>query len=452
MNTPNPPHEVQGSQPPVPIHRQILSLALPALGALIAEPIFVLADSAMVGHLGLHELAGLSLASTILMTVVGLCVFLAYATTAATARKAGAGDRPGAVRDGIDGMWLALLLGLILTAALLAFGSPLARAFNPDPLTLPHALAYLRASAPGIPGMLLVLAATGVLRGLLDTKTPLIVASIGAVANIGANAALIYGLRMGVAGSGLGTALVQTAMGLALAAIVGIKARKLGVTLGPRGTGLLASTKSGVPLLIRTAALRLALLATVATATALGSVVLASHQIVNSVWGLTAFALDALAIAAQALVAQGLGASDAERVRSMLRIMVRWGLAAGAVIGIVIAAGAWLIVPLFTSSPEVRAAAVGGLIVIGILMPLAGYVFVLDGVLIGAGDGRFLAWAGILTLVAYLPALWFVPRLAPGGTRGIIWLWIAMAGVFMAARAVVLGLRSRGTAWMRLGI
>lgn len=452
MNTPNPPHEVQGSQPPVPIHRQILSLALPALGALIAEPIFVLADSAMVGHLGLHELAGLSLASTILMTVVGLCVFLAYATTAATARKAGAGDRPGAVRDGIDGMWLALLLGLILTAALLAFGSPLARAFNPDPLTLPHALAYLRASAPGIPGMLLVLAATGVLRGLLDTKTPLIVASIGAVANIGANAALIYGLRMGVAGSGLGTALVQTAMGLALAAIVGIKARKLGVTLGPRGTGLLASTKSGVPLLIRTAALRLALLATVATATALGSVVLASHQIVNSVWGLTAFALDALAIAAQALVAQGLGASDAERVRSMLRIMVRWGLAAGAVIGIVIAAGAWLIVPLFTSSPEVRAAAVGGLIVIGILMPLAGYVFVLDGVLIGAGDGRFLAWAGILTLVAYLPALWFVSRLAPGGTWGVIWLWIAMAGVFMAARAVVLGLRSRGTAWMRLGI
>lgn len=450
MNTPNPPDEVQGSPQPS-ISRQILSLALPALGALIAEPIFVLADSAMVGHLGVHQLAGLSLASTILMTVVGLCIFLAYATTAATARKAGAGDRAGAVRDGIDGMWLALFLGLLLAGLFLLIGEPFARLFGPDPLTLPHALAYLRASAPGIPGMLLVLAATGVLRGLLDTKTPLVVASIGAVANIGANALFIYGLNLGVAGSGLGTALVQTGMGLALALIVGIKAKRLGVTIGPRGAGLLASTRSGIPLLVRTASLRLALLATVATATSLGSVVLAAHQIVNSIWGFTAFALDALAIAAQALVAQSLGAADRQRVHDMLRINVRWGLVSGLVLGTIVAAAAWFIVPIFTSDPEVRAAAVGGLFVIGALMPLAGYVFVLDGVLIGAGDGRFLAWAGIITLVAYLPALYLVAQLAPGGTWGVVWLWLAMAGVFMAARAITLGLRARGDAWMRLG-
>lgn len=75
------------------IDKQILALAVPALGALVAEPIFVLVDSAVVGHLGTAELAGLSLASTVLLTLVGLCVFLAYATTAAVARRIGAGHR-----------------------------------------------------------------------------------------------------------------------------------------------------------------------------------------------------------------------------------------------------------------------------------------------------------------------------------------------------------------------
>ena len=102
------------------LDRRILSLAVPALGALVAEPLFVLIDSAMVGHLGATSLAGLSLASSVLTTVVGLFVFLAYATTATTARLFGASDRRGGLRAGVDGLWLAALLG---AGAALALGA-----------------------------------------------------------------------------------------------------------------------------------------------------------------------------------------------------------------------------------------------------------------------------------------------------------------------------------------
>ncbi|MDO5700597.1 MAG: MATE family efflux transporter [Bowdeniella nasicola] len=448
MSELNPQREVQPSQPSV--HRQILALAVPALGALVAEPIFVLADSAMVGHLGTPELAGLSLASTLLTTVVGLCVFLAYASTAATARKAGAGDTRGAVRDGIDGMWLALLIGALL-ALLIGVGAPvLVALFHPGAAVIPHALAYLRASAPGLPGMLLVLAATGVLRGLLDTRTPLIVASAGAVANIGANAALIYGFGLGVAGSGAGTAIVQSAMGLTLGAVVVVKARRAGVSVRPRADGLWRSTRAGLPLFVRTASLRVAILATVATATALGSVVLAGYQVVNAVWGLTAFALDALAIAAQALVGQALGRGNPRAVSALLRITLTWGVLAGVVIGLILVVGSPWITPLFTPDPALRTAATSGLVTIGILMPLAGWVFVLDGILIGAGDGVYLAWAGLVNLLAYLPALAVIWYVAPEGESGLLWLWVGFAGVFMAARAATTTWRVRGTTWMRL--
>ena len=198
------------------LDRQILSLAAPALGSLVAEPLFVLIDSAMVGHLGATSLAGLSLASTVLTTVVGLFVFLAYATTATTARLFGAGDRRGGLRAGIDGAWLAALLGLG-AAVLLEAGAPrVVAAMGAGGDVAGAASAYLRASAPGIPGMLVVYAATGTLRGLLDTRTPFVVASAGAVLNVGLNAVLLYGVGMGIAGSGLGTAITQGIMAVAL--------------------------------------------------------------------------------------------------------------------------------------------------------------------------------------------------------------------------------------------
>lgn len=433
------------------LDRQILSLAVPALGALVAEPLFVLIDSVMVGRLGTAELAGLSLSSTLLVSTVGVFVFLAYATTAATARRIGAGDRGGAVSAGVDGMWLALGLG-VLTAVLLGVGAPwIVGALGAGETVTPHAVAYLQYSAGGLPGMFVVLAATGTLRGLLDTRTPLVVATAGAAVNVALNAVFIYGLDMGVAGSGLGTAIAQTLMALALAVVVLRGARGLSVALRPRAAGIWANARAGTPLLVRTVSLRVAILLTVVTATALGAVPLAAHQVVNSLWGLAAFAMDALAIAAQAMVGQGLGAGNTARVRAVLRRTLQWGVGAGAVIGVLVAAGGWWVTTLFTTDPEVRTAAAVALVVTGLLMPMAGWVFVLDGVLIGAGDGTFLAWAGVLTLVVYVPLLAAVWAWAPHDGVGLAWLWAAFAGGFMAARAVTTGLRARGGRWMVLG-
>lgn len=430
---------------------RILALALPALGALVAEPMFVLADSAIVGRLGTAQLAGLSLASTILLTLVGLCVFLAYATTAAVARRIGAGDPRGALTLGVDGMWLAAGLGVVLAGVAWLCAPWAATALGATPDVAGHAVAYLRWSAPGVPGMLVVLAATGALRGLQDTRTPLWVAAGGALANVALNLALVYGAGLGIAGSGLGTAIAQLGMAAVLTGVVVRGARAAGACLRPAVGGIWANARAGAPLLVRTLSLRLAILLTVFVAAGLGEVALAGHQVVASVWGLMAFALDALAIAAQALVGHSLGAADVARTRAVLRRTLSWGTGAGVVLGVVLAATGWWIAPLFTGDPEVRAAVAVSLVVVAVFLPMAGWVFVLDGVLIGAGDGRYLAATGMLTLVVYAPIALAVRAGAPDGASGLAWLWAAFAGGFMLARALSTGWRARGTTWMVTG-
>ncbi|MGC0141851.1 MATE family efflux transporter [Pseudactinotalea sp. Z1732] len=433
------------------LDRRILSLAWPALGALVAEPLFVLIDSAVVGRLGVNELAGLTLASTLLVTAVAIFVFLAYATTGAVARQLGAGNTPKALAMGMDGMWLALALGLItMTIGFVTAPWVVTLMGAPAPVA-PHAIDYLRYSLPGVPGMLVVLAATGALRGLQDTRTPFVVAVAGAIVNTIGSIGLVHGAGLGIAGSGLATALTQIGMGVVLAVVVVRGARAHGVSVKPAFGGIRANARAGMPLLVRTLTLRIAVLLTVAAATHLGAVTMAAHQIVNAMWGLAAFGLDALAIAAQALIGHGLGRRDVESVRRIMRRSLQWGTAAGAVLGLVFAGTGWLITPLFNADPQVQQAGAWGLVVIGVLMPIAGWVFVLDGVLIGAGDGRFLAWAGVITLVAYLPLLGLVWYFAPPGVPGLIWLWSAFAGAFMLARAITTGIRARGTAWMVLG-
>ncbi|MGY4644359.1 MATE family efflux transporter [Cellulomonas sp. URHB0016] len=433
------------------VDRQILALAVPALGALVAEPLFVLVDSAVVGHLGTAPLAGLALASTLLVTVVGVCVFLAYATTAAVSRRLGAGDRAAAMQVGMDGMWLGLGLGAVLGAATWLTAPWLVTALGADGAVADQAVTYLRWSAPGLPGMLLVLASTGALRGLQDTRTPLGVATAGAVVNAVLNVVLVYGAHLGIAGSGLGTAITQLAMGAVLAAVVVRGARAAGARISPHAAGLWANARAGAPLFVRTLSLRAAILLTVWVATGLGAVVLAGHQVVNAVWGLAAFALDALAIAAQALVGHALGAADVARTRAVLRRTLQWGVGAGATLGLVVGGASWGYVRLFTADADVQHAAVGALVVAAVTMPMAGWVFVLDGVLIGAGDGRFLAWAGVVTLLVYVPFALGVRAWAPEGAAGLAWLWGAFAGVFMLARAATTGWRARGSAWMVTG-
>jgi putative MATE family efflux protein len=433
-----------------PADGEILRLALPALGALIAEPLFLLADTAIIGHLGTAQLAGLGIAATVLATLVNVSIFLAYGTTAAVARMLGAGDLRGALRQGIDGCWLAVLIGVItVTVGVPAVPWVVAR-FGPVPEVATHAETYLRISLFGIPAMLLVLAATGVLRGLQDTRTPLIVAATGAASNVGLNVLLVYGFGLGIAGSAIGTVIAQVAMAVVFVVIVSRGARTHGAALQPFWPGVRRSFGAGVPLVIRTVAMRVALIITTFVATALGTTSLAAHQVVYNTWILLALVLDAVAIAAQALVGRALGAGDAEAARSVSRRMVQWGVLAGIVLGLVVLAVGSLYARMFTTDAEVRSLIVAALVVAALLQPVAGWVFVLDGVLIGAGDGRYLAWASAASVLIFLPAAWAVTALDLGPRTGLVALWLCI-GLWTVARLVTLVLRERGSAWLVTG-
>lgn len=426
--------------------REILALAIPAFATLVSEPLLMIADSAVVGHLGTAELAGLAIATNVITLLAGLCVFLAYATTATVARRLGAGDTGRALAGGFDGMVLAALLGLALTAGLGLLLGPVVAAFGADAATSAAATAYLRIAAWVLTPMLVMLAATGVLRGLQDTRTPLYVAVGANLANIAANIALVYGAGLGIAGAAIGTLASQTLATGVLVAVVLRGMRREEVRPQFHLAGVLTAARAGGWLFVRTITLRASILLTAAVAAQMGAAPLASHQVAMSLWNLLAFAMDALAIAAQAIIGRHLGAADPARVRALTAMMIRWGIGAGVVFALVVlVASPWL--PwLFTADAAVRALVRQTLWVVAVTQPVAGIVFVLDGVLIGAGDGRYLAIAGLITLAVFAP-LAIAVQLAGAG---LVWLWLAFAG-FMLARAITLTARARTDAWMRLG-
>jgi putative MATE family efflux protein len=432
--------------------REILRLAVPAFLALVAEPLFLLSDAAIVGHLGTPELAGQGVAAAVLQTAVGLCVFLAYGTTASVARMVGAGDTRGALTQGIDGVWLAVVIGLVGTVVGIALSEPLVAAFGASPQVSEHAVTYLRISFLGMTPLLVMLATTGVLRGLQDTRTPLVVAVAGNGINIALNLVLVYPAGLGLPGSAIGTVLAQVACAAALLTVVVRGARRTGASLRPDLRGIRAAGRAGVALVVRTLTLRAALLVTTYAVT-LGAGVgesdtdLAAHQIAMTLWTFLAFVLDAIAIAAQAITGRALGAGDVAGTRAVTARMVRWGIWSGVVTGLLLAAAAPVLGVLFTPDPAVRELLVPVLVVAAIGQPVAGVVFVLDGVLIGAGDGRYLAWAGLVVLVVYAP----VALVVAGTVGGLVALWVAYSAVFMGARLVVLLRRERGDAWLVTG-
>lgn len=471
------------------LNRQILALAVPAFGALIAEPLLVLADSAIVGHLGSAPLAGLTLGSTVVQTLVGFMVFLAYSTTPAVARAVGAGDTPSAFAAARNGLWVAAGLGLFFAVLLALIADPLLRGLGAGGDVLAHAIAYLLPSLAGLPGMLLVLAATGALRGFQDAKTPLYVATAGAALNVPLSWALVYPAGWGVAGSAVATAVVQWGMALALTYAVvartrtpdsatrssGVSARATGWL--PDRAGLAAVFRVGAWLMVRAACLRVALLATVFVVTSQGEKNLAAYQLTMAFFNLLAFALDALAIAAQALLGKEMGAQDLstrqgqETVVQLKNRLVRWSLAFGLVTALVCPAVGFGLAWVFTPDPEVQRLFALSLLVLAVGQPLAAYVFILDGVLIGAQDVRYLGLAGLFTLVAYLPVLaglylwfgagadapaplvggtfWGWGELVGGPTLAYLLLWCSYALWYMGARALTLGWRARSGVWLR---
>jgi len=426
-----------------PHDREIVRLAVPALGALAAEPLYLLADTAIVGHLGTRPLAGLAVAGSVLTAAFTVFNFLAYSTTAAVARHVGAGNRKDAAETGVDGCWLAVGLGLTLTVLGLVLAPAITDVMGASANVAPYAVTYLRISILGAPALLLALAGTGYLRGMQDTRTTLVIAVVANAANLLIELLFVYALDLGIAGSAWGTVIAQYGAAFAYLAVVGRTVRAEGASVRPHPAGIRANASVGSRLVVRTASLILALLTTTAIAARISDDAVAAHQICMQVFLLLALSLDALAIAGQAMVGRFLGASSAHDARSVGRRLLELGIIVGTLFGFaVVALRPWL-AGLFTNDPGVRHLTLQVLWIVAALQPLAALVFVLDGVLIGAGDAGYLAVAMLVaTIGVYLPAALLVAAL----DGGLLWLWGALS-LWMLARFVGMAARFRTSRW-----
>ena len=417
-----------------PHDREIARLAVPALGALAAEPLYLLADTAIVGHLGTNPLAGLAVAGSVLTAAFGIFNFLAYSTTASVARQVGAGNRRAAAEFGIDGCWLAVGLGVLLSVIGVALTPLIVDAMGASDVVHPFAVTYLRISILGAPALLLTLAGAGYLRGMQDTRTTLVIAVAANTVNLLLELALVYALDLGIAGSAWGTVAAQYGAAVAFLVVVGRGARRSGGSLRPRPTGIRANAAVGSRLVVRTGALLATLLTATAIAARFGDDDVAAHQVAMQVFLFLALSLDALAIAAQAMVGRYLGADAVHDARASARRLLEWGVIAGVVLGVVVAVSRPWLAALFSNDDDVRALVEQLLWFVAALQPAAAVVFVLDGVLIGAGDAGYLAIAMLVaTLAVYLPAALLVVAL----DAGLLWLWAAIS-LWMVARLVAM--------------
>ena len=426
--------------------REILRLALPAFGALAAEPLYVLADTAIVGHLGTRPLAGLAVAGTLLTVAFGIFNFLAYATTAAVARRIGAGDRTRAAEQGVDSRWLALGLGLALMVVGLFVAPTVIRAMGASARIRPDALTYLRISLLGAPAVLIALAGTGYLRGCQDTRTPLVIQLAANVGNLVLELVLVFGFRLGIAGSAWGTVVAQLGAAGAYLFIVRRAARVEQASLRPDRAGIRAAAIVGSNLVVRTGALLTAFLVSTSIASRIGDAQVAAHEIAFQVWNFLALSLDAIAIAGQAIIGRSLGAGDREGTRAAARRMIEWGVMAGCFLGGAIAITSPLLAIVFSHDAVVRDQALPILLIVAAMQPMNGVVFVLDGVLIGAGESRYLALAMLAATATFVPAAIAVDVF--GG--GLVALWGALT-LFMVARLVGMGRRYLTDRWIVTG-
>jgi putative MATE family efflux protein len=419
----------------------VLSLAVPALVVLAAEPLYLLVDTAVVGHLGTVALGGLAVGGGLLAWAAGLLNFLAYGTTARAARRAGAGDRPGAVSEGVQATWLAVGLGLAVLVVFQLLAGPLTRGLAGGPGAVAEAgEQWLRIAALGAPLLLVSLAGNGWLRGVQELRRPVRYVLAGSVVSLVLCPVLVYPAGWGLAGSA-----VANVAGQAVTATLFIRALVRERVVGrPRPAAVRAQLVIGRDLLLRAAVLQVAFLAAAGVAARAGTVALGAHQIALQLFLFLALVLDAYAIAAQTLVGQALGRGSPAEARATARRVSLWGLGTGLLIGGVLLALRGVLLPLFTDDPAVVDQAEVVWWFLAGMQPLAGLVFALDGVLIGAGDVRYLrtltigsALAGFLPLsLLALPLGW-----------GLAGVWTGLT-TFIGLRLVGTLVRVAGDRWL----
>ncbi|GID25833.1 MATE family efflux transporter [Paractinoplanes brasiliensis] len=424
--------------------RKIASLALPALVVLAAEPLYVLVDTAVVGHLGPVPLAAVAVSGSVMSVAAWLGTLMSYGTTGRAARRFGAGDRAAAVAEGVQASWLALCVGVLLALLAQPLAGPLAHALAGDAETADAAAGWLRVAVLGAPGLLLAAAGNGWMRGVQDTRRPLIFVLGANVLSAILCPVLVYPVGWGLTGSAVANVVAQTISGgFFLHAL--IRETK---QLRPDPQIILLQLRLGRDLLIRGGAFQACFLSATAVASRFGVASVGAHQIGLQLWFFSALALDAVAIAAQSLVGAALGGGSADEAQAVARKVTIAGGLSGVAFALLVTAGAGSIPAWFTPDAGIHAqAAIIWPWFIG-LMPFAGVVYALDGVLIGAGDVRFLRNITLAaTLLGFLPAIWIAYFFDLG--LGGVWAGLAL---LILIRFVAAVWRWRSGRWAVTGV
>ncbi len=422
---------------------RIIRYAIPALGALAAEPLYVLVDTAVVGHLGRSQLAALGLAATVL-SVLGMFNFLQYGTTAQVARATGAGEGLTAARLGAQSLWLSLAFGCLVAFGVAALAGPVVDAIGVEGQTAAYAVTYLRIAALGVPSAFLAIGGQGFLRGVSDLRTPLLIIVAGNVANVILELVLVYGFDLGIEGSAWGTVVAQTGMGIGMAVAILRRVGLANAGLRPELAQRLLSL--GKFIFIRTSALLASFLLAGVVVARLGDAPLAAHQVAFQLWILLALILDAIAIAGQIIVGQELGAAQSEAAFAASVRMIGLSVAVGAGFALVFLGLGDEIPRIFTADREVLAQCALLWPLFALMQPLNGAVFALDGILIGASDGAYLALSMVVAFAVFAVALAGVSW-AGWGVRGV---WAALT-VLIVTRLVLMGIRFRRRRWLVTG-
>jgi len=425
-----------------PYDRRIFALAVPALGALASEPLYILVDTAIVGHLGTTELAALAIAATVLTSAFTVFNFLTYGTTAHVARLHGAGRGEEAALVGSQALWLGLGIGLVLLVAVVPLAPFAVSLMVGEGEIARQATLYLRVAGIGAPFFMLATAGQGYLRGISDLRTPLVILVAAHAVNVVLELLFVYGFGWGLAGSAWGTVIAQAGMGVAFVAVQ----RRAGWQ-PPRWSRIRPLVRIGGQIAVRTSALLGSFLVASAVLARVGPASLGAHQIAFQLFIFLALVLDALAIAGQVMVGGMLGGGDAGGARAAALRMIGWSVVAGAGFGLLLLALGDLIPRAFTGDPAVVEQAQEIWWIFALLMPVNGAVFALDGILIGAGDTRFLMWGMLAAAAVYVP----VALLALDRGWGIRGVWLGLAGL-IAVRLVTCGARFAGSRWALTGM
>jgi putative MATE family efflux protein len=424
-----------------PYDREIVRLALPALGALAAEPLYILVDTAIVGHLGTPELAALALAGALLSALAALCNFLAYGVTAQVARLHGAGEEQRAGAIAAQALWLALAIGLAVTAATVALAGPAIELLGGEGRVGELATTFLRIGALGLPFALIALAGQGYLRGTADLRTPLRILVAANIVNAILEVVFVYGFGWGLEGSAWGTVIAQAGMG---AAFVVQLLRAPAPSRRPSAALIRPLLRMGGTLVVRTGSLLGAFMLAGAVLARVGAASLGAHQIAFQLFIFLALVLDAIAIAGQVIVGRRLGAGDAAGARAAARRMIELSVVAGIAFAIVLMAVRGLLPQVFSSDPAVLERARTLWPLFALMLPVGAAVFALDGILLGAGEAGYLAWSMIGAFAV------FAPIAVASLEWGVTGVWIGI-NVLMLVRLVTCGARFAGGRWMRVG-